>query len=113
MLSSLRDGFRSLARNWGLVVLVLLANLALALVLAVPLALQLEGDLAHLEASRGMMYGFDYDWWSAWSEKQEGPSSALSPDILGVGFVFRDLGLAVDAFGRAGRSWPTPTRCPP
>ena len=90
MLSSLRDGFRSLARNWGLVALVLLANLAFALVLAVPLAVQLEGDLAHLEASRGMMYGFDYDWWSAWSEKQEGPSSALSPDILGMGFVFPD-----------------------
>jgi hypothetical protein len=90
MLSSLRDGFRSLARNWGLVALVLLANLAFALVLAVPLAVQLEGDLAHLESSRAMMYGFDYDWWSAWSEKQEGPSSALSPDILGVGSFFRD-----------------------
>jgi hypothetical protein len=90
MLSSLRDGFRSVARNWGIVALVLLANLAFALVLAVPLAVQLEGDLAHLEASRGMMYGFDYDWWSAWSEKQEGPSAALSPDILGVGALFRD-----------------------
>jgi len=81
VLSSLRDGFRSLARNWGLVALVLLANLAFALVLAVPLAVQLEAT-SPTSRLEGMMYGFDYDWWSAWSEKQEGPSSALSPDIL-------------------------------
>ncbi len=104
MLSALRDGFRSVARNWGLVALVLLANVAFALVLAVPLALQLEGDLAHLEASRGMMYGFDYDWWSSWSEKQEGPSSALSPDILGTGFALRDLNLLLSAVSPADRS---------
>ena len=39
------------------------------------------------------MYGFDYDWWAQWSERQEGPPSALSPDILGTGFAFRNLEL--------------------
>ena len=82
MSAALRAGFRSVARNRGLVVLVLLANLALALVLAVPLSMQLEGDLANRGAASGMMYGFDYDWWAEWSERQAGPSSALSPDIL-------------------------------
>ena len=78
MLRSLRDGCRSLGLNWGLVVLVLATNLAMALVLAVPLALQLDKDLAHRGASSAMMYGFDYDWWSAWSEQQQqGPESAL------------------------------------
>jgi hypothetical protein len=47
MLTALREGLRSVGRNWGLVPLVLLGNLAFALVLAVPLSLQLEGDLAH------------------------------------------------------------------
>jgi len=39
------------------------------------------------------MYGFDYDWWAEWSERQEGPPSALAPDILGTGFAFRNLEL--------------------
>ena len=115
MSAALRAGFRSVARNWGLVVLVLLANLALALVLAVPLSMQLEGDLANRGASSGMMYGFDYDWWAEWSERQEGPSSALSPDILGTGFAFRNLELLLQGalpgglFARGGRVFLDPT----
>ncbi|MFI5170140.1 MAG: hypothetical protein ACHQM7_07230, partial [Vicinamibacterales bacterium] len=77
MLGSLRDGFRSLRFNWGLVVIVLVTNLALALVLAVPLAFQLDAELAHKGAASAMMYGFDHDWWSLWSERQQGPESAL------------------------------------
>jgi hypothetical protein len=113
--AALRAGFRSVARNPGLVVLVLLANLALALVLAVPLSMQLEGDLANRGASSGMMYGFDYDWWAEWSERQEGPSSALSPDLLGTGFAFRNLELLLQGalpgglFARGGRALLDPT----
>lgn len=101
-MSALRTGFRSVGRNWGLVLLVLLGNLALALVLAVPLALQLDRDLVHRGASRGMMYGFDYDWWEQWSESQKGPASALSPDILGTGFTFRNLDLLLKGVLPAG-----------
>jgi hypothetical protein len=61
MRTALGAGFRSVGRNGGLVLLVLLANLAFALVLAVPLSLQLERDLANRGASSGMMYGFDDD----------------------------------------------------
>jgi hypothetical protein len=93
MLSALGAGFRSLARNWGLVLLVLLSNLAFALVLAAPLALQLDEDLAGRGAAGGMMYGFDYDWWARWSGAQVGPSSDFGPDILGTGFAFRNLEL--------------------
>lgn len=110
MSAALRAGFRSVALNPGLVALVLLANLALALVLAVPLSMQLEGDLANRGASSGMMYGFDYDWWTEWSERQEGPSSALSPGLLGTGFAFRNLELLLQGalpaglFARGGRA---------
>ena len=102
MLTSLGSGFRALGRNWGLVVLVLLANLGFALVLAVPLSLQLEGDLANRGASSAMMYGFDYDWWAEWSGRQAGPSSALAPDILGTGFAFRNLELLLTGWLPAG-----------
>jgi hypothetical protein len=102
MLTSLRDGFRSVGRSFGLVALVLLANLALALVLAVPLSLRLEGDLENRGASSGMMYGFDYDWWARWSEEQRGPSSALAPDILGTGFALKNVDLLLKGALPAG-----------
>jgi hypothetical protein len=62
-----------------------------------------------------MMYGFDYDWWAEWSERQEGPSSALSPDLLGTGFAFRNLELLLRGalpgshFARGGRALLDPT----
>jgi len=102
MLTSLRDGFRSVGRSFGLVALVLLANLTLALVLAVPLALRLEGDIKNRGASSGMMYGFDYDWWARWSEEQHGPSSALAPDILGTGFELKNVDLLLKGALPAG-----------
>jgi hypothetical protein len=115
LVSALGGGFRSLARNWGLVVLVLVSNLGFALVLAVPLSLQLEVDLANRGASSAMMYGFDYDWWAEWWERQPGPSSALVPDVLGTGFAFRNLelllrgGLPAGLFARGDRVLPDPT----
>jgi hypothetical protein len=111
MLTALRAGLRSVGRNWGLVLLVLVGNL----VLAVPLALQLEGDPANRGAASGMMYGFDYAWWAQWSERQEGPPSALSPDTLGTGFAFRNLELLLKGslpaglFARGGRGALDPT----
>jgi hypothetical protein len=102
MLTSLRDGCRSLGLNWGLIVLVLVTNLAFALVLAVPLAFQLERELENRGASRAMMYGFDFDWWSHWSERQEGPESALAPDLLGTGFALRNLELLLQGWLPAG-----------
>jgi hypothetical protein len=98
MLASLRDGFRSLRLNWGLVLVVLVTNLATALVVAVPLAFQLEAELEHKGASGAMMYGFDYDWWSSWSERQQGPEAALAPDILGTGFVLKNLELLLEGW---------------
>jgi hypothetical protein len=93
MLTALRDGFRSVARNYGLVLTVLTTNLALALLLAAPLARQLRSDLDHRGASQGMLYSFDYDWWSRWTDEQEGYTTTFAPDILGRGFVLKSLDL--------------------
>lgn len=102
MLSSLREGCRSLGRNFGLVALVLVTNLAFGLVLAVPLSLQLERDLGHRGAASAMMYGFDFDWWSQWSERQHGPASSLAPDLLGTGFALKNLDLLLKGWLPAG-----------
>lgn len=93
LLLSLRDGFRNVARHYGLVLLVLATNVGLALLLAVPFAFLVERDLAHTGASSEMMYGFDYDWWSLWHARAQGFASDFGPDLVGVGFAFRNLDL--------------------
>jgi hypothetical protein len=93
MLRALREGFGAVGRNGGLVVLVLATNLTLALVVAVPLALQLEKDLARTGSSGTMMYGFDFEWWAEWSESQEGFPASFAPDIFGSGFAVKDVDL--------------------
>jgi hypothetical protein len=93
MIPSLAAGFRSLRRNPGLVLLVLATNLGLALLVAVPLAARLERDLGHTGASRGMMYGFDYDWWARFAEQAGGRGAGFAPDLLGGGFALRNIDL--------------------
>ena len=102
MLRSQREGARSVRHGFGLVLLVLATNLAAALVLAAPLALQLERELDHRGASAAMMYGFDYDWWSRWSEDQNGPGRSLSPELLGAGFALKNVELLLDGYLPAG-----------
>lgn len=91
MTGSLREGFRAVRRNWGLVVLLLLPNLLLARLMAGALLEVLERDLRNKGASIAMMNGFDHDWWKPWSEGQKGFSGSFAPDIFGTGFVFKNV----------------------
>lgn len=93
MIHAIREGFRALGRSWGLAVLLWAVNLGLAALLAVPLAATLERDLRHRDAAANMMYGFDYGWWSPWSDAHTGWKGSFSPEIFGVGFAFRNLEL--------------------
>jgi hypothetical protein len=97
-LASLGDGFRALARSWGLAVTLLLVNLGTAAVLAVPLAGEMEGALAQSESARRMLYGFDYSWWSAWHDARTGYEGAFGPDILGAGFVYKNVDLLLRGY---------------
>ncbi|MET0553373.1 MAG: hypothetical protein ABW221_10070 [Vicinamibacteria bacterium] len=90
---ALAAGLRAAARNWGLAAFLLALNLGLAAVLAVPLAGALEEGFAHRDAAQNMLTGFDYGWWTAWSERQTGAAADFGPEILGAGFVFRNLEL--------------------
>ena len=112
MLYALVQGWRLLRRSFGLAVLLLVVNLGLALLLAVPLAGVLRRDLHQMQASQNMMYGFDYPWWSQWSDAQSGWTTSFGPEIFGVGFVFRNLdlllkgALPVNLFGARGDAGP-------
>lgn len=93
MTHAIREGFRALGRSWGLAVLLWAVNVGLAALLAAPLAATLERDLRHRDAAANMMYGFDYGWWSPWSDAHTGWKGSFSPEIFGVGFAFRNLEL--------------------
>jgi hypothetical protein len=93
MLNAILDGTRAARRSLGLVVTVWAVNLMLAAALALPLMASLEGGLAHKDAAGNMLYGFDYSWWSRWSEDQSGWAAAFRPEIFGIGFAFRNVEL--------------------
>lgn len=98
MIQALASGLKAVRKSWGLVFLVLATNLALAMLLAVPTAATVERGLKNTESARSMLYGFDYAWWSQWNDAVTGYAKALAPDILGVGFAFRN----VDALLKGG-----------
>jgi hypothetical protein len=85
------EGLLALRSRIALVPLLLVANLGLAAILAVPLARTLERDLRNTDAAARMTAGFDYDWWSEWAPRQNGPGRHLSPEILGLGFFASNL----------------------
>ena len=93
MLYALVQGWRLLRRSYGLAVLLLVVNLGTALLLAVPLARNLRADLHQKQAAQNMLYGFDYSWWSQWSDAQSGWTTSFGPEIFGVGFAFRNIEL--------------------
>lgn len=95
---ALGQGFRRLARSAGLVPLLLLVNLASAALLAAPLARTLESDLHNKDAAREMRDGFDFPWWSQWSDAQRGWTASFAPDVFGVGFAFKNLDLLLRGY---------------
>jgi hypothetical protein len=84
-----------MVRSWSLVVPLLAASLGLSALLAIPLSAALEEGLEHRDAASTMMYGFDYSWWSRWSELQGGFVKSFRPDIFDKGFVLKDWNLVL------------------
>ena len=102
MRQALSEGFGRVARSAGLVPLLLLVNLGSAALLAVPLARTLETDLEHKAAAATMVSGFDFPWWSHWSDAQQGWTASFAPDVFGVGFAFKNLDLLLRGYLPAG-----------
>lgn len=90
---AIAEGLRRARRSWGLGLFLLGVNLATALTLAVPLAATLASDFRERPAGRSMMYGFDYPWWSHWSDTRSGWHTTLGPDLLGKGFALKNVDL--------------------
>ena len=90
---AIAGGLRRVRRSWGLSLLLLGVNLATALILAAPLAGTLAKDFHERPSGSSMMYGFDYPWWSQWSDTRTGWQATLGPDLLGKGFGLKNLDL--------------------
>ena len=80
-------------RCLGLALFLLSVNIAIALVLAVPLAGTLAREFHERPAGTAMAHGFDYQWWSGWAADGSGWQKTLRPDLIGIGFVFRHVEL--------------------
>src|SRR5262245_40573358 len=93
MLNALTAGLAAVRKNWGLVLLLVIVNFLTAAILAVPLAGVLERDLRDTESANNMLYGFDFPWWSQWSDDQSGWTASFRPDIFGTGFAFKNVDL--------------------
>lgn len=102
MLDAVAQGTSRVARSPGLVSLLLGVNVLSAALLAVPLARTLEMDLRHTDAAGAMTRGFDFPWWSQWSDAQHGWTSSFAPDVFGVGFAFRNVDLLLRGYLPAG-----------
>ncbi len=91
--SAIAAGLRAARRSWGLGAFLLAVNLGTALVLAIPLAGTLSRDFHERPAGPAMAHGFDFAWWSHWSDTGPEWQRSLGPDLLGPGFALRNLEL--------------------
>jgi hypothetical protein len=91
--AAIAGGLRRVRRSWGLCVFLLGFNLATALLLAVPLAGTLAREFHERPSGPAMVRGFDYPWWSHWSDTRSGWHATLGPDLLGKGFALKNLDL--------------------
>jgi len=103
VLRAVVEGLRAVRRRPSLVALLLAVNLLVAALLAVPLVGVLQKDLANTDAAGGMLYGFDYAWWTVWHTGRAGWTASFGPDILGSGFAFKNLELLLRGSLPAGR----------
>ncbi len=92
MIEALRAGVEAAWRLRALAALLLALNLTAAGLLAVPLAVVLERDLANRGAAPRLVEGFDYDWWLRFSNGRDFGGS-FGPEMLGAGFAFRNVEL--------------------
>lgn len=90
---AIASGLRAAWRSWGLAVFLLGVNIGTALLLAVPLAGTLSRDFHERPSATTMAHGFDFPWWSHWSDTGSGWTQSLGPDLLGPGFALKNLDL--------------------
>lgn len=95
MLHALADGVRRAGRAWRLLLVLWIANLLVALPLAVALAHELDGSLGRSLAHREQLEGLELGWYGELRAEAGGPTGSLAgtfgPEVLGGGAFFANL----------------------
>ncbi|MCR4437548.1 MAG: hypothetical protein QHJ34_00700 [bacterium] len=100
---SLKSGIQAVLGNPKVAVAVYLTNLALAMILALPMYRILHASFAHSAVRETMALGFDYDWWTEFSAHAEGLAKTFRPEVSGLGPFLENAEFLVQGrFGRFG-----------
>ena len=84
-------GFKHTGMTARMVVLLLVINLAFALILAVPMYQSLKGSFGNSLVGDRMAEGFDALWWEEFNDQSEGMEKTFTPFIIGKGAILNNL----------------------
>ncbi len=88
---ALRDGFGRAIRSKRYLLLIFLANFAIAAAMSYGVARSIEGSLGSSASAETMVDGFDPMWFDGYETEAAGLAATFDPRITGVGAVFDAL----------------------
>jgi len=84
-------GFKNTGKTARMVFLFFLINLALSMVLAVPMYHSLKNSFGQSKVGERMSKGFDYLWWEEFRDEGKGLDKTFTPSIIGKGAILNNL----------------------
>jgi len=88
---NLAKGLKAAGKTPQMVLTLFLINLALSLVLAVPMYHSLQESFGTSLVGEKMAKGFDYLWWQEFKDDAQGLESTFRPSIIGKGALLDNL----------------------
>jgi hypothetical protein len=84
-------GFQKTKKFPRMILLLLVINMAFALIMAVPVHHSLDESFGKSLAGERMAEGFDYLWWEEFRDEAQGLEKTFTPSIIGKGAVLNNL----------------------
>lgn len=93
---ALSTGKGRVNRAWKMVIVFYLANLGVALILAVPMLQALNSSLRGTTIEERVLADFDYDWFSNFKDTQPGWMESLDLSLIGPGAFLRNYEMLLE-----------------
>jgi hypothetical protein len=84
-------GFKTTKKTAKMVLLLFVINLAVAMILAIPMYHSLKDSFGDSLVGEGMAKGFDFLWWEEYNDQNEGLPKTFTPSIIGKGAILNNL----------------------
>ncbi|MFQ6070404.1 MAG: hypothetical protein ACE5LC_07745 [Candidatus Aminicenantales bacterium] len=91
VITTFSRGFKTTAKLSRMVIFLLVINLFLSLLLAVPVFKSITDSIGRSETGQRLAEGFDYLWWEEFRDETQGLASTFSPSIIGKGALLDNL----------------------